>query len=91
MERYALEEVVALYKPYTEYIDALGSSQQKRGETGRERRLRRAPGLAGVLPDNIRTVSVWVGGAARRLLIAHVLALLLRLEDAHPPLVPGQG
>ena len=37
MERYALEEVVALYKPYTEYIDALGSSQQKRGETGRER------------------------------------------------------
>ena len=66
MERYALEEVVALYKPYTEYIDALGSSQQKRGETGRERRLRRAPGLAGVLPGNIRTVSVWGGGGARR-------------------------
>ena len=81
-----------MYTPYTEYIDALGSSQRG-GETGRERRLQRAPGLAGVLPENIRTVSVWVGGrgAARRLLIAHVLALLLRLQDAHPPLVPGQG
>ena len=81
-----------MYTPYTEYIDALGSSQRGGRDGERETAPARA-GVSGCAPRQYQDgISMgWGGGAARQLLIAHVLALLLRLQDAHPPLVPGQG